>query len=105
MIGRYFKYLLFSIKVFFHNLIFSPKIFFSPNIICKDSFLKDVKFHLAKNTKIIINNSIMNHCGIYLLNEGCQIEISSGCRLKNTKLYCEDENSKILLHNNLTIGG
>lgn len=94
-----------AFELFIHNLFHCPSIFFNKKIIVRHSLLTNVKFNIKGNSKITINGSILRDCIISVLNDDCNIVIENGCRIKNTRLYCEDAHSSITILPKCTIGG
>lgn len=88
-----------------HNIIHCPKVLFSKQINCKHSLLTNVRVKVSWGGKIDISNSILNNCEIILLSDNCTLEIRDGARIKNTRFYLEDPDSKIIISNRVTIGG
>lgn len=101
----YLRVILFEIRCFIHNVIFCPQVLIRKNIHCRHSFLKNVKFHIASNSKVVINNTILRDCTFFLFDDGCLVDIGDGCRIKKLKFYCEDTASSITISKNTTIGG
>lgn len=101
----YLRILLFELKCFFINLFNCPEVFLNRNIICRHSILRNVKFRVAKGCRVFIENAILRDCRILMLSEGCELTIKKGGRIRNAQLYCEDENSQIVINEGFTMGG
>lgn len=97
------------IAAFIYNCInFSLKrnLFRTNKIINKGAFLKNINIHIEGkyNYITIAPFSRLKNCKIYIKGDNCKITIGGGkTHITNTTLWCEDNNSSIIIGKDFTI--
>lgn len=93
--------------LFFSHMIFFKKIFCRKNaIIFEGAFLKNVKIDIrGSGNHLYIGEKVrMSHCEITIIGNNCCISIGGGSSILNQlHLWCEDNNSAILIGRDFTI--